>query len=71
MIWMEKEVFCNEDDISAEEENQSQGAWIPCKNGYSRWKKGSGCQKSEGQKVFDCVMAAAGFGSKKFQTDSV
>lgn len=46
LIGQQKEVYQYEDDISAEEENQSQGSWIPCKNEYSRRKKSPRCKKS-------------------------
>ena len=49
---MIKEVFRNENDISAKEEIQSKGSWISCKNEHSRWKKGSVCKKSKRKKGF-------------------
>ena len=36
----------NEDDISAEEEIEIQGTWLPRKNEYAGWQKGT-CGKTQ------------------------
>ena len=45
-----KEVFRYEDDISAKEEIQSQGSWVPCQNEHSWRQKGSVRKKSKRKK---------------------
>ena len=42
----ESEVTPNEDDISAEEEIEIQGTWIPRENEYAGWQKGT-CGKTQ------------------------
>ena len=44
-----KEVEHDEDDISAEEEIQSEGSRISPENEYCERQKGSLCQKSKGK----------------------
>ena len=48
-------MLLHEDDISAEEEIQSEGSRISRKNEHSKRQKGFGCQKSKGKKAVVCL----------------
>lgn len=50
-----KEVFPNENDISAEKKTESEGSWFQSKNEFCRRKKGISCQKSKGKKTVICL----------------
>ena len=39
-----------ENDISAKEKTEIQGAWLSCKNEYSGREKSVSCKKSKGKK---------------------
>ena len=47
----QREVYGDEDDISAEEEIKIQGSWFQSKNEHSRRKKSFSCQKSKRKKT--------------------
>ena len=47
----QREVYGDEDDISAEEEIKIQGSWFQSKNEHSRRKKSISCQKSKRKKT--------------------
>ena len=47
----QREVYGDEDDISAEEETKIQGSWFQSKNEHSRRKKSISCQKSKRKKT--------------------
>lgn len=49
-----------EDDISAEEETESQGSWLPFQNEHKRRQKSSCCKKSKRQKEDFSLKQAAG-----------
>ena len=54
-LFIRKEVFQDENDISAEEAAESQGAWFPFQDEHQRRQKGSGSPQGEGQKAAVCV----------------
>ena len=47
----QREVYGDEDDISAEEEIKIQSSWFQSKNEHSRRKKSISCQKSKRKKT--------------------
>ena len=47
----QREVYGDEDDISAEEEIKIQSSWFQSKNEHSRRKKSISCQKSKWKKT--------------------
>ena len=52
----DKEVYCSEENVSAEKTAEKQGARLQKKNENSKRQKGAGPQKIEGQSKIVCVM---------------
>lgn len=56
LLCIGEEVLPYENDITAEEETESESSRFQSQNGYRRRKKGSGCQKSKGKSKINCLI---------------
>lgn len=50
-----KEVFPDENDVSAEKETKSKGSWFQSENEFCGRKESISCQKSKGKKRIICL----------------
>ena len=55
MFFNQEEVSGDEDDVSAEKETESEGAWFSEENEHCKRKKGIGCKKVKRKKETDSL----------------